>query len=280
MKYTILAALIGGTIVLTSCQNNHTNLQNNKDSQYNTNQNKEEHVGATKEDETTSNASQPAKNSSSSSSKDTTASIKNQLKMEGALLPTIFPISKNGYLAAKIAENTLDSYSVNFYQTDKKTAVNDSSLDTNKEIPLFASFSAKKYTNDSADKQKDLFSTTTNVDQIPDEMAVDLGHGIKGITEGAAGHKYLAWQEGRWILQIESLSVDNLDQVGIAKKMVAYLEKHSLPVPHDKGRVKVNYKQGGDKVEVSIYWQNGETVYQLETEEVPNNALMMAVSVE
>ncbi|MCC3377772.1 hypothetical protein LKX83_32520, partial [Cohnella sp. REN36] len=88
----------------------------------------------------------------------------------------------------------------------------------------------------------------------------------------------LSWREGRWLLQIDSLSQDQLDNQAIAKKMVAYLEEHALPAPKDNGRVKVTYRPGGNDVQVVIYWQKGRVVYELETDQVPLDALQMAVS--
>lgn len=65
--------------------------------------------------------------------------------------------------------------------------------------------------------------------------------------------------EENWILHIDLPSEDQMDNQGIAKKMVDYLEDHYLPAPKDKVRVKVNYRLGGN-------------------DEVPIDALEMAVS--
>ncbi|WP_445489089.1 hypothetical protein [Niallia sp. 03133] len=277
MKNIIFSTLLACAIFITGCQNNTSqkNSDGNKSSQSNTEQTNEEKDAATSEDGAVNNMNTAQKNKPSTP-KETISSVKNQLKMDGAILPYDFPLSKGTYLGAKIEENSPDAYKVSFYETAEKTAINDSSLESDKDASFLAAFTSK---NKISDSQNDIFTPTANVDKIPNEMAVDLGHHIKGSIEGAAGHHYLAWREGRWILQIESLSEDKLDQVGIAKKMVEYLETHTLPIPHDEGRVKVNYKQGGEDVEVGIYWQDGNTLYQLETEEVPNNALMIAISV-
>ncbi|MER2059153.1 MAG: hypothetical protein ABTA16_10040 [Niallia sp.] len=118
------------------------------------------------------------------------------------------------------------------------------------------------------------------MDSIPDDMKVELGHQIIGMKEGAAGSSYLLWKEGRWVLQIKSISADELDTINIARKMVDYLEENALPVPKDNGRIEVSYPQNAEKVEVTARWEEENIVYTLETEEVPINALMMTVSTE
>lgn len=115
---------------------------------------------------------------------------------------------------------------------------------------------------------------------MPEDMTVDLGHGIKGLAEGAAGSQYLTWQEGRWTLQIRSFSEDQMNNPAIAKKMVQYLEAHKLPVPKDKGFAQVHYASGGKAVQVTISWQDGKQIHQLQTSRVPLDALAMVVSVQ
>ncbi|MDO7906314.1 hypothetical protein Q5741_07770 [Paenibacillus sp. JX-17] len=197
--------------------------------------------------------------------------VKEQLKMNHPILPYSFALDHDQQTAARIMQNSTDAYQVMFYSSSKALPVNDPSLEQ-EGLPVTASFAAKTYAN-SASTAKAFPDITLNKSQD-----LDLGHGIKGYTEGAAGHAYLNWQEGRWLLQIESLSQDQMDQQGIAKKMVDYLETHRLPVPKDKGIIQVSYPQGAKNVQVLISWQEGSTVYQLNTSKVPLDALEMAVS--
>jgi len=203
--------------------------------------------------------------------------VRNQLKMENVALPTSFPLDKGTYLGAAIPSNAADAFKVNFYATTQSVAVNDQSLTASgSKIPVLASYEVKIYKDPN---QSEIFPET-NLKDIPADMAVDLGHGIKGMTEGAAGSQYLTWQEGRWTLQIRSVSEDEMNNPGIAKKMVEYLESHTLPVPKDKGYIKVEYPSGGKSVHVTISWQDGNKIYQLKTDQVPLEALGMAVSVK
>ncbi|MGO4729526.1 hypothetical protein [Paenibacillus sp. 2KB_22] len=203
--------------------------------------------------------------------------VRNQLKMENAALPTSFPLDKGTYLGAAIPSNTADAFKVNFYATTQSVAVNDQSLTaSDSKIPVLASYEVKTYKN----PDQDSIFPETDLKDIPADMAVDLGHGIKGMAEGAAGSQYLTWQEGRWTLQIRSVSEDEMNNPGIAKKMVEYLESHTLPIPKDKGYIKVEYPSGGKSVHVTISWQDGNKIHQLKTDQVPLEALGMTVSVK
>ncbi|MCG7382289.1 hypothetical protein [Paenibacillus sp. ACRRY] len=233
------------------------------------NENSSEGAG-TSAGETTGTQGQP-------SMSDVIQEIRSQLKMKNAVLPTSFALDKGKHLAAAIPANSSDAFKVNFYSVDQSIPVNDASLTSSKQAPdVLASYEVKTY--------KDPASTgifpDTDLGNIPDEMSVNLGHGIKGMAEGAAGSQYLTWKEGRWTLQIRSVSEDNMNNPGIAKKMVEYLESHTLPAPKDKGFVNVEYPSGGKTVNVTISWQEGKQIHQLQTNQVPNDALGMVASVK
>lgn len=203
--------------------------------------------------------------------------VRNQLKMKDAALPTSFTLDKGTSLGAAILSNTADAFKVNFYATTQSVAINDQSLTaSDSKIPVLASYEVKTYKDPN---QPEIFPEK-DLKDIPADMAVDLGHGIKGMSEGAAGSQYLTWQEGRWTLEIRSVSEDEMNNPGIAKKMVEYLESHTLPVPKDKGYIKVEYPSGGKSVHVTISWQDGNQTHQLKTDQVPLEALGMVVSVK
>ncbi|MDR6723776.1 hypothetical protein J2W91_002238 [Paenibacillus amylolyticus] len=207
---------------------------------------------------------------------DVVKEVRSQAKMKNVVVPTAFNLEKGKHLGAYVETNTATDFQVNFYATDKALPVNDPSLSSSGGLTPLASYEVKTY--------KDPDSTgifpETDLSNIPQEMTVDLGHGIKGMVEGAAGSQYLTWMEGRWTLQIRSVSEDNMNNPGIAKKMVEYLESHTLPAPKDKGFVSVNYPSGGKSVNVVISWKNGQQIHQLKTSLVPNEALGIVASVK
>jgi hypothetical protein len=225
----------------------------------------------------TSNSETGSNGQAQQSSNNVIQDIRSQLKMKNASLPTSFSLEKGKHLTASITSNTSDAFHVNFYSTDQPVAVNDASLTASgSKAPVLASYEVK--TNKDPNST-DIFPET-DLKDIPKDMTVDLGHGIKGMTEGAAGSQYLTWTEGRWTLQIRSVSEDKMNNPGIAKRMVEYLESHTLPAPKDKGFVNVEYPSGGKSVNVTISWEDGKQIHQLQTAQVPLEALGMVVSVK
>lgn len=225
----------------------------------------------------TSNWETGSNDQTQQSANDVIKDIRSQLKMKNASLPTSFSLEKGKHLTASITSNTSDAFHINFYSTDKSVAVNDDSLTASgSKEPVLASYEVKTYKDPNS---TDIFPET-DLKDIPKDMTVDLGHDIKAVAEGAAGSQYLTWTEGRWTLQIRSVSQDNMNNPGIAKRMVEYLESHTLPAPKDKGFVNVQYPSGGKSVNVTISWQDGKQIHQLQTEQVPLEALGMVVSVK
>jgi hypothetical protein len=115
-----------------------------------------------------------------------------------------------------------------------------------------------------------------------DQTNIDLGHGIKGLQEGAAGHEYIYWNEGRWLIKVDfptdpQYKIDGYEGAeDMGKKVVDYLEKNYLPAPDDKGVITINgFKEHPETV---VKWQEGKTVYTItSTEKEPFSALDTAV---
>lgn len=262
MKKTLFFILFTFSLIASSCSNGSTDSQTNSPPKE---ANAAEQAN-TEADQTTEEI--PSTN-------EQMKEIRSMLKMKDSKLPTKFPITDTEYVGAKMNKNESDEYSISFYQTQEPVPINDESLATNDN--RIATFKAETF--DDPAKQKELFPEVS-LDSIPDDMKVELGHQIIGMKEGAAGSSYLLWKEGRWVLQIKSISADELDTINIARKMVDYLEENALPVPKNNGRIEVSYPQNAEEVEVTARWEEENIVYTLETEEVPINALMMTVSTE
>lgn len=190
--------------------------------------------------------------------------VRSELKMDPAvvLLPAYLPENNR----SNIVTNSEDDYTVAY--TDEQG--ND-----------LASVSGTIYTDaDTALAEMDAHMNGAVSVTPNEETAVDLGYGITGYGEGAAGSQYFSWEEGNWDFTIHSLSVDEMDAPGIAKKVVAYLEENSLPAPSEKGMILIDYPQGGESVSVDIIWQKESRVYEITTSQVPIEALEMVVSME
>ncbi|MBM6614828.1 hypothetical protein JTF06_07980 [Desemzia sp. RIT804] len=217
------------------------------------------------ESETESSSSQEeTSDASEEESESSESELSSELEMDPAvvLLPTYLPENNN----ASIVTNTENEYTVAY---------------TDEQGNNLAAVSGIIYTDagtalaEMEEKMNGAVSVTPN-----EETAVDLGYGITGYGEGAAGNQYFSWEEGNWDFTIHSLTMDEMDAPGIAKKIVDYLEENMLPAPSEKGMVLIDYPQGGETVSVDIMWQKENRVYELSTSQVPLEALEMVVSME
>ncbi|MER2174888.1 MAG: hypothetical protein ABS911_09435 [Carnobacterium sp.] len=188
--------------------------------------------------DTTSSESSSAvsETSSSSSSEETTSSSTDQESQETpsnelidvssefemipelVLLPTTFPSMEPSSVTADLITNEGDNYTVSYTDVQGELA---EVTGTVYENPALAS------------EEMDTFSNGKSVEPH-EEGSFDLGYGITGYGEGAAGSQYFSWEEGNWLFSIRSVSEDQMDNPGIAKKIVEYLEEHYLPAPKDQ----------------------------------------------
>lgn len=218
-------------------------------------------VSETSSEETTSSSTDQESQKTPSNE---TIDVSSELEMipELVLLPTIFPTTEPSSVTADIITNEGDNYTVSY-------------LDVQGEL---AEVTGTIYENPaSASEELGTFLNGKSVEPH-EEGSSDLGYGITGYGEGAAGTQQFSWQEGNWLFSIRSVSEDQMDNPGIATKIVAYLEDHYLPAPKDQGIVYIQYPQGGEEVNVDIRWQKNNIIYQLKTTRVPLEALEMVVS--
>ncbi|MCG3420967.1 hypothetical protein [Oceanobacillus jordanicus] len=216
----------------------------------------------TSKDRESSPSAEDSSTSNTKVNKEKSSSYENELKMSesNVKLPTAFPKRE---VSPSIEINKEKEYKVSY----------------NAEAEKVGSFSGKQYaSSEEAIQAIEEFSNGKKVGSF-EEGAVNLGHEITGYGEGATGHQYFSWEEGNWLLSISSLTQDEMDHAGIAKKIVEYLETHMLPAPEEKGIVYIDYPQGGNEVSVDVRWQEDNMIYRLQTTRVPLDALEMTASV-
>lgn len=139
-------------------------------------------------------------------------------------------------------------------------------------------------------KEENFSSEQEAIDAVGDYETVeqtntDLGYGMKALTEGAAGHEYVSWNEGKWLFVIDfpldsQYAIDEYeDGTDMAKSIVEYLERHMLPPPEQRGVVKISGFK--DSAETTIRWQKGKTVYEINHQaNDPMETLEIAVDYE
>jgi opacity protein-like surface antigen len=199
----------------------------------------------------------------------TLQAIQKQLSDQKQLsLPSDVPIEVGKYHSAVVNEQA-SGYSVTFKQTNTPAAVNDPSLAHAKTI---AAIRARTFQNKN-DAAKQISHNTFSAS---DGKAVDLGHGITGYADAGAGTAGISWNEGRWTLASLSPTSNAEEGVDLARELVAYLEQHSLPIPHQYGTVQVYT----DKRQSSVRWQSGTTIFELTGAKTPLTLIKIACSIK
>ncbi|MFS0780201.1 hypothetical protein [Bacillus sp. 1P06AnD] len=206
--------------------------------------------------------------------KEVISQVKNQI--QGGLtpkLPTHIPISEGKHLSAATVSDA-SMYRVIFFESDKAIPINNKQLNNAANAKPIATVEAHKYTTEKKALEQIGYMSPKEINT--GNSPVQLGASIKGYGDAGAGNKWLNWHEGRWYMQVHASNIEgNSDYTPLAKKMVAYLEKNTLPIPHAYGSVKADVE--ADKAENNrVSWQEGTIVYTVSN--VTNPLDMLAIA--
>ncbi len=185
-------------------------------------------------------------------------------------LPSSLPLSKSEHLTA-VTKSSKDSYSIVFYKNSEPIPINNKKLvDGSSTAIEIARFQAQKANSQKESDEKISFEQFNNLGG----QEIDLGHGIKGFQDAGAGSVFTSWNEGRWALTVRTLTSQNDKGVELAKKSVEFLEKNTLPIPKQYGKIHLDTEQNGN---ISM-WQDGKIVYTLD--KVKNPIYMLDILVK
>lgn len=186
-----------------------------------------------------------------------------------SLPQAILTSSTPGYLSAATTKTSEQAnFRILYYAEDHSIAVNDIALNELQPIALF-----EKKSFDSTE------TAVAEVNQIIDTGGnkVDLGYGITGYQQGAAGSSYLSWQEGNWGMVVRASNIEGEDAQPLAKEIVTYLETAMLPAPQNVGQISLSTGEENNYQINSVSWQNGSVVYKIQHFDAIQ-AVKMAVS--
>ncbi|MCT1902362.1 hypothetical protein [Oceanobacillus sojae] len=132
--------------------------------------------------------------------------------------------------------------------------------------------------------EQEAINAIENYEEV-EQTNIDLGHGVKALSEGATGHNYVSWNEGKWLIRVNAptdpeLATGNYkDGEELARAVVDYLETNYLPAPDERGVIEIaDFDEHPGTV---IRWQKGSTVYEIdESTDNPIDALQIAVESE
>ncbi|MGF1930914.1 hypothetical protein [Enterococcus casseliflavus] len=215
--------------------------------------------------QSTASTSQAVSEDSSNTSSTTDIYSQIQAVFPDLVLPKDVPLASGKVLNAATTGSQPDA-SILYYGLDQQLSLNDKAL--NEETPL-AAFQSKEY--QSADEA----AAAVNVTADDGGQAVDLGYGITGHMQGAAGSSYLSWQEGNWSLTVRAVNQEEQDPVPVAKEVVAYLEDAMLPAP-EVGQITIDMGKN-DHTATTVVWQQEKMLRTVQHQDA-RSALEMAVS--
>ena len=215
--------------------------------------------------QSTASTSQAVSEDSSNTSSTTDIYSQIQAVFPDLVLPKNVPLASDKVLNAATAGSQSDA-SILYYGLDQQLSLNDKAL--NEETPL-AAFQSKEY--QSADEA----AAAVNVTADDGGQAVDLGYGITGHMQGAAGSSYLSWQEGNWSLTVRAVNQEEQDPVPVAKEVVAYLEEAMLTAP-EVGQITIDMGKN-DHTATTVVWQQEKMLRTVQHQDA-RSALEMTVS--
>ncbi|MDX6152596.1 hypothetical protein [Marinococcus sp. PL1-022] len=233
----------------------------------NSDNSQEEESADTSSDQKGETQPQGGKESSETSSEQSPEGVRQELVMDEdqIFLPSSFPGHSTENVLVSVASNNDQTYSVQ-YQTSNGE-------------PLVHVTGSRFASKQEAVEELESFQNGKKVGPF-EQGGEDLGYGITGYGEGAAGSQYFSWEEGNWLLSLSSATEDEIDHPAVAREIVEYLESHTLPAPGELGVVDIHYDRGSEDVTVDIRWQDGRMVYELRTGHTPLEAMQMVTSME
>lgn len=185
-------------------------------------------------------------------------------------LPQAILTSKTADYLTAATTNMADqgNFRILYYAENHAIEVNDIVVN---DLQPIASFEKKSYDSNE--------TAASVVNQIIDNggSKVDLGYGITGYQQGAAGSSYLSWQEGNWSMVVRASNIGGEVAEPLAKEAVAYLETAMLPAPQNVGQISLTASISDSYQNNSIVWQKGLIVYTIQHFD-PLQALKMTVS--
>ncbi|EOI00197.1 hypothetical protein UAW_00212 [Enterococcus haemoperoxidus ATCC BAA-382] len=243
---------------------------------------------ATSKTTTKSSTSQSSTKSSSSETKtsESQSTVKSEKNTPAKQADTVLNQLKNDFSNDQLPQAILTSqtavyltaattgavdqgnFRILYYAEDHGIEVNDPAVN---DLQPIASFEKKTYDSNEA--------AASAVNQIIDNggSQINLGYGITGYQQGAAGSSFLSWQEGNWSLVVRASNIGGEVAEPLAKEAVAYLETAMLPAPQNVGQISLTASISDSYQNNSVVWQKGTTVYTIQHFDALQ-ALKMAVS--
>lgn len=156
--------------------------------------------------------------------------------------------------AATTGRMDQDNFNIFYYAEDEPIYVDNKALN---DLDPIASFNKTTY-----DTEAEAIEAVNRILDLQGQE-VDLGYGLVGYMQGAAGSTYLNWQEGNWGLLVQANNHEGEDPVPLAKEVVEYLEEVFLSPPSDVGQISLQVSPSQDPNANVVIWNEGNVVYRV-----------------
>ncbi len=199
--------------------------------------------------------------------------VKEQMKTNLDIkLPTEIPLKDSYRLTATTSANATNAEII-FYQHKEPIPINNKLLFSDASPAMVVGrVTIKEYnTRKEADR-----AIAYEVFSEQGSENVDLGYGMTGYQDGAAGSLHTSWNVGRWALTVKSNTKHSDKNISLAKEVVRFLTEEALPIPQANGYAHLD----ADNNENRIMWQKDNTVYTIDKTNDTMIALKMAVNFE
>jgi len=140
-----------------------------------------------------------------------------------------------------------------------------------------ADFTASRYGSKS-DTSDSLQSGIGNIENVQgDKSTVQLGNGHTGTlaVDKSNNTANIVWSEGRWHIRVSEVG-NTTPPIAEAKEVVAYLQSHFLPVPHDVGNIIVDAE--GSDIHTNVVWQESNEIYGVDTKKPCKDPVQTALA--
>lgn len=179
-----------------------------------------------------------------------TEQLKERLPDWPVALPS-WTTEESQHIGATVIEEA-NQIEIQFYKTEEPMRLNDPALASSQETALLT---IQRFSSIEEANEQIGFQRYEEVGGGP----IELGHGITGYQDAGAGSLFTSWNEGRWAIVTRTMTDVAEDGKQLARETVAFLEEHTLPIPHEHGSLHLDVHEKGSLAK----WQKKNLVYGL-----------------
>lgn len=260
----LTAAAILAALALSACSNNAGQSGSSSSSTSSSNKSSQVQKSST-ESSKTSSSKKPSSQAPKESRIDLLTS-KLRKALPGMLLPT-----KDGLGTGS------DKLNVRYTTDNQKNVIYYSVGNT------ASAFNAASVANEKPYAVLTEYKSVSNADDIINYMqpqtglpTVKLDDKTTATSEGAAGHKYLQWNQGQWSFVVDASTVMKQDPTATAKKLLSLVNEYNLPETSTNSSVQVTVGESVGSLNTVISWKSGDNVYQMKAHDTTTAFKMLS----